>query len=272
MLNKIETDISMSINSMKDPTATLRNLDNVQTQILDDQRLKSSLKKRALEDQFEEFKRQTKDILGKEDIYETKLENQEKERIDYEQKKMQLDVTREADSAKKLLNDMKTMAETDADYKIREISIKREMKNMMKEVEDKINEKRSNFVNKMQRMKTIHELTQKKAALELMDVKKSVGKQLINLAQKGDPNQCLVKNTIMQNEYCTRRYSESFDLQIECKKPKQFCYMCCDREISALEKVNVACCYKKCDDLDSGECRTFNEIYNIHSSQVAFMP
>ena len=84
MLNKIETDISMSINSMKDPTATLRNLDNVQTQILDDQRLKSSLKKRALEDQFEEFKRQTKDILGKEDIYETKLENQEKERIDYE--------------------------------------------------------------------------------------------------------------------------------------------------------------------------------------------
>ena len=120
-------------------------------------------------------------------------------------------------------------------------------------------------------MKTIHELSQKKAALDLMNVKRDIGHQLTNLAQKGDPRQCLIKNPIMQDEYCTRRYSHSFDMQIECKKPRQFCYLCCEREISALEKVNVACCHKKCDDLDSGDCRVFNEVYNIQTSNVAFI-
>jgi len=271
LLTKMETEISVSLNSLKDPEAGMKKLDSFQDKILSDQKLKNKIKQKALEDQFEEFKRQTQDLLHKEDQYETKLEKQEQERMEFEQKRMQEDIKRETMSAQKLLADMKAMADADAEYKIKEISIKRDMKYMMNEIEDKLNEKRTNFVNKMQRMKNIHELSQKKAALELIDVKKSIGKQLSNLAAKGDPNQCFVKNPVLQNEYCTRKFPNSFDMQIECKKPTQFCYMCCDSEIPPLEKSNVACCYKKCDDMDNGECRTFNEIYSIHSNQVAFL-
>ena len=121
MLTKMETEISMSINNMKDPNASIRKLDSVQKKIMDDTRLKSQLKQKALEDQFEEFKRQTKDLLGKEDSYEIKLEKQEHERIEFEQKKMQEEVKRESDSARKLLNDMKAMADADSEYKVKEI-------------------------------------------------------------------------------------------------------------------------------------------------------
>jgi hypothetical protein len=271
LLKKMESDISTSLSNMNDPDASSKNLDLVQQKILGDQKLKSKIKQKALEDQFEEFKRQTRDLLSKEEMYESKLEKQEQERIEFEQRRMQEQVKRESMSAQKLLDDMRTMADSDSEYKIKELSIKREMKNMVKEVEDKLNEKRTSFLNKMQRMKNIHELSQKKAALSLIDVKRNIGKQITTIGAKGDPNKCFVKNSILQNDYCTRKFSNNFEMQIECKKPNQFCYMCCDAEIPQLEKEDSACCYKKCDDLENGGCSTFNEVYSIHSNQIAFI-
>jgi hypothetical protein len=267
----MEGDISLAISEMKDPSASLRNLGKEQDKIINDQRMTSSVKISALEDQLEEFRRQTKDIIRKEDAYEAKLEKQEQERMEFEKKKINEEMQKQTDMANQLLADMKNLAEADTAYQIKEMTVKREMQNAMKEVEDKLNEKRTNFVNKMQRLKTINDLAKKKAALQLLDSKRAIGKQIAGLGAKGDPSKCLVKNPVMQNEYCTRKFSDSFEMQLECKKPKQFCYLCCDGEIPALEKLNLNCCYKKCDDLESGECRTFNEIYSIHNTQVAFL-
>jgi hypothetical protein len=267
----MEGDISASLNSMKDPEASMTNLGKEQEKIMNDQRMKSSIKSAALEDQLEEFRRQTKDLIRKEEAYEDKLEKQEQERIEYEQKKMNEEIKRQTDAANQLLSDMRTLAEADSSYKIKELTVKREMQNAMKEVEDKLNSKRSNFVNKMERLRTIHELTKKKAALQLLDAKRNIGKQIAGIGAKGDPNRCLIKNPIMQNEYCTQKYANNFEMQLECKKPKQFCYICCDGEIPEIEKSNKECCYKKCDDMESGECRSFNEIYSIHNTQVAFL-
>jgi hypothetical protein len=267
----MEQEITNNVNNLKDPNASMKKLNSVQQKIMDDQKLKSKIKVKALEDQFGEFKRQARDILAKEDSYELKLESQEQERLEFEKGRMQEEVKRQTETMQKLLSEMREMAESDAEYKIKEMTVKREMKTIMNEIQDKVNTKRTDFVNKMQRMKNIHELTQKKAALELMDVKRTIGKQITGLGVKGDPNQCFVKNPVMQNDYCTKKFANSFDMQIECKKTKQFCYICCDSEIPVLEKANVACCYKKCDDLDKGDCRTFSEVYSIHSNQIAFM-
>jgi hypothetical protein len=267
----MEENISQSLNSMNDPEASMRNLGHEQEKIMNDQKMKSSIKSAALEDQLEEFRRQTKDLIRKEDAYEDKLEKQEQERMEYEQRVLNEEVKRQTNTANQLLFDMKSLAEEDNSYKIKEMNVKREMQNAMKEVEDKLNEKRINFVNKMQRLKSIHELTKKKAAIQLLDTKRNLGKQLVGLSAKGDPSKCLVKNPIMQNEYCTHKYSDNFELQLECKKPKQFCYICCDGEIPEIEKLNVSSCYKKCDDLENGEYRTFNEIYSNHNTQVAFL-
>ncbi len=256
---------------MKDPDASMRNLGQEQEKIMNDQKLKSTIKSAALEDQLEEFRRQTRDLIRKEDAYEDKLEKQEQERMEYEQKVMNEEIKRQTQTANQLLNDMRSLAEADNSYKIKEMNVKREMQNAIKEVEDKLNSKRINFINKMQRLKSIHELTKKKAALQLIDAKRNLGKQLVGLTAKGDPNRCLVKNPIMQNEYCSQKYSDNFELQLECKKPKQFCYICCDGEIPEIEKLNISCCYKKCDDLENTECNAFNEIYSTHNTQVAFL-
>lgn len=249
----------------------MNKINSVQEKILSEQKLKSKIKTKALDDQFEEFKRQSNDLLLKEDSYEKQLEEQEEQRLSFEQRKMQEEVKRQTETMQKLLSELREMAETDSEYKIKEMSVKREMKNIMNNVQEKLNSKRTEFATKMQRKQTIHELTQKKSALELMEAKKSIGKQLTGLAAKGDPNQCFTRNLVLQNDYCVRKFFNSFDLQVECKKPRQFCYMCCDAEIPVLEKANVACCYKKCDDLDNGDCRTFNEVYAMHSNQIAFM-
>lgn len=267
----MEQEISNNVKNLKDPNASLNKINSVQQKLLDDQKVKSKVKVQALSDQLAEFKRQAQDILAKEDLYEQNLESQEQERLDFEKKKMSEEVKKQTESMHKLLAEMRDMAETDAEYKIKDMAVKREMKKIMSEIQDKVNSKRTQFVNKMQRIKNIHELTQKKAALELIDVKRTIGKQITGLAAKGDPNQCFVRNLVMQNDYCTKKFSNNFDMQIECKKPKQFCYICCDAEIPVLEKANVGCCYKKCDDLDSGDCRTFNEVYTVHSNQIAFM-
>ena len=267
----MEGDVAQGIADMKNPGASLKNLGAIQDSLMKDQKMKSSVKTAALEDQLEEFRRQTKDIMRKEDAYEDKLEKQEAERMEYEQKKMSDEIKRQTDGANQLLSDMKSLSAADSSYQIKEMTVKREMQNAMKEVEDKLNSKRTNFVNKMNRMKTIHELSKKKAALQLLDSKRAIGKQLAGLGAKGDPNKCLVKNPVMQNDYCTKKYNDSFEMQLECKKPKQFCYICCDGELPPLEKLNIACCYKKCDDLESGECKTFNEIYSVHNTQVGFL-
>ena len=256
---------------MKDPTASLKNLSAFQENLMNDQRMKSSIKSAALEDQLEEFRRQTKDIIRKEESYEDKLEKQEQERMEFEQKMLNEEIKRQTDTANQLLADMKSMAEADSAYKIKEMTVKREMQNTMKELEDKLNARRVNFINEMQRMKTIHELSKKKAALQLLDTKRNIGKQIAGIGVKGDPANCLVKNPVMQNNYCTRKFSDSFEMQLECKKPNQFCYICCDNEIPELDKLSKSCCYKKCDDLNSGDCRTFNEIYSVHNTQVGFL-
>ncbi len=271
ILAKLEADEAKNIANIKDPNASLNKINSVQEKILHEQKLKSKFKTKALEDQLEEFKRQSNDILRKEDLYEQQLEQQQEQRLSFEQIKMREETSRQTAAMQKLLSELRDMADTDAEYKIKEMSVKREMKNLMNEVQEKLSSKRTEFANKMQRKQVIHELSQKRSALELMEAKKSIGKQLTNLAAKGDPNQCFVKNPVMQNDYCVRKFASSFDLQIECKKPRQFCYMCCDSEIPVLEKANVACCYKKCDDLDTGDCRTFSEVYAMHSNQVAFM-
>jgi hypothetical protein len=119
-------------------------------------------------------------------------------------------------------------------------------------------------------MKTLKELEEKKAAMELLDMKREMGKKLTNIAKKGNVSQCFTKNLAMIENYCTLNYKQ-FELQIECKKPSQFCYMCCDSEVGSYNKETLNCCYNKCDDISNGKCITFNEQYHIVQQQVAYI-
>ena len=79
VLNKIQNDISTSLQMSQNPDASRIRMQTIQTKALEDEKLRNTIRERALESQFEEFKRQTRDLLEKEDAYESKLEQQEKE-------------------------------------------------------------------------------------------------------------------------------------------------------------------------------------------------
>jgi hypothetical protein len=271
LLNKIQTDIASSIHLTQDPEAHSNRLKLMQNKVIEDEKIRTTIKEKTLELQFDDFKRQVRDLLEKEDTYESKLEQQEKERIEFEDKKMRESALKEQTMANKLLNDLQTLAHSDNSYKIKEMAIKREMKNLMNEVEQKISQKREKLINKLQRMRTLHELGEKKTAKELMDMKREMGKKLSILSKKGDPSQCFNnKNRMFIENYCTHSYTD-FEMQVECKKQNQFCYMCCDSEIGALNKEYLNCCYNKCDEVENNSCFSFNEMYHVVNQQVAFL-
>jgi hypothetical protein len=267
LLGSIETDITASLKNNEDP---INKISRIQNKAMEEENIKTAIKEKTLDIQFEEFKRQTRDLLSKEDEYEVKLEQQEKDRIEMETQMIQEAKKREEESARRLLNDIQTLAQNDASYKMKEQSIKKEMKDMMDEVQGKISQKREKLVSKLNRMRTIKDLNEKKAAKELMDVKREIGQKMANMSKQGNISQCLTKNPALIEGYCTANI-QSLEMQIECKKPNQFCYMCCETEIGAINKDNLTCCYNKCDNIASNTCMTFDETYIVNSTQVAML-
>jgi hypothetical protein len=270
ILNRFQNEISASLEMSIHPQATQNKIISIQDKALADEKLITTVREKALENQFEEFKRQTKDLLEKEDIYETKLEQEEKERIEWEQKKMRESVKNEQMMSNKIINDVQTIAYNDNSYAMKERAIKREMKNIMNDLQTKISLRREKLINKLQRMKTLNELSEKRSVKELIDMKREMGKKLSILAKKGNPNQCLSKNPAIIENYCSVNFKD-FDMQIECKKINQFCYMCCDSEIGPLNRDYLNCCYNKCDEVANNGCITFNETYHITQQQMAFL-
>lgn len=270
ILNKFQTEIASSLELSKNPEAPSIKMNLLQDKVLADEKLHSRIRENVLESQFEEFKRQTRDLLAKEDIYESKLEQQERERVEWEQKKMKENVIKEQMIGNKIINDIQTIANSDSTYAARDRAIKREMKTMMDEVQSKINEKREKLISKLERMKTLRELEERKTAKELLDMKREMGKKLSKITNKGNPSQCFTKNLVMIENYCSLNFKD-FDMQIECKKEKQFCYMCCGVEIGSFNKDYLNCCYNKCDEISNNQCFSFNENYHIIEQQVAFL-
>jgi hypothetical protein len=173
-------------------------------------------------------------------------------------------VTREELRARSLAQEMHTLRNTENDYEIKEKAIKRRMKNMMDDIQKQVNQKRSLLIDKLERMRRMHEIEQKISAKKLIDIKRQVGSEIISMNKRGSPEKCFsMKNPIEINQYCVLAYHD-VDLQIECKNPKQFCYMCCDAEIGNNNKDSNNCCYSRCDMIKKqGNCSGFYDTYHI---------
>lgn len=172
--------------------------------------------------------------------------------------------------ASKLLDDVQAIAGSDSAYKKKEMAIKREMKEMMNEVQEKINKKRQNLINKLERMRTLHKLEEKKNADRLLDMKRNLGKRFADFSKKGSPSLCFRRSPPAQAEYCEANVKD-IDMQLECKNPKEFCYICCQNETGGLNQDDLNCCYNRCDQIESSKCTAFQETYLVHSRGVAMI-
>ena len=165
---------------------------------------------------FDDFKHQVNDLLHNEDKYERDQEDHEKEILDKEKEKMRSILRNEEKRANDLAAEMIELGKGD-DFKIKEKAIKRKMKLIMNDIQKKIDIKRKNLANKLNRMKRLHFLDQKLAAKKLLEIKKNMGKKLANLNKKGNPNKCFMQNTQKQiNDYCECNFKDAL-LNKECK-------------------------------------------------------
>jgi hypothetical protein len=258
-LNEFQASLS---NSSLNPPDTENTMKKLSQQVLDEEKRIGKQKEAKLNDQFAQFKKQIQDLMDKEDNYEKNLEDQEKERISKEREKMNSLLKNEESKANDLVSQLEQLGKGDG-FSAKERALKRKMKTMMYDIQKKINQKRTNLMNKLKRMKKLHAMEQRMAAKKLLDIKKNMGKKLANLSKKGNPNQCFsIRTPEAIQDYCSCNYKDSL-LNKECNDKSQFCYMCCDNEIGKLNKDNLECCYNKCDKVASEKCDSFSQVYHI---------
>ncbi len=267
--NKILDKITSDIEKCNDPN---KKLELINQKAMEAEKEKTANKLLSLDNKFKDFKRQVNEVLDKEDSYENGLEEQEKIKECKEDKATKDLIKKQQDAANMLLNDLSNIHKTNHEYELREKAIKRQMKQMMDDVKKKIQEKRGKLVSKMQRMKTLHDLEQKKAAHQLLELKLDLGKKMGNLSKKGNPEVCFHINDLAGiNSYCDMNYKPA-DMNMDCKDPKKFCYLCCDHEIGALDHENLECCYNRCESVNAKlaamtntKCGGFLELYHLPS-------
>ena len=265
ILERITSDIEKG--NCADPQKKLEELNK---NALLAEKQKTASKIQDLDNKMNDFKRQVNEILDKEDAYEKGLEEQEKIKECKEKKATDDLIRKQQEAARMLLDDMTNLNRQDNEYSLREKAIKRQMKSMMDDVKKKIADKRSGLVSKIQRMKTIHDLEQKKAAHRLLDMKKQFGKQIGDLSKKGNPNVCfnLMDQHSIDN-YCDHTF-KSGDFNLDCKSHKNFCYLCCDHEVGSFDHENLECCYNRCEDMRlknslmmPNKCNGFMEVFHV---------
>ena len=267
--NRILDKISSEMDNCLTPVNAEQRLNSISKIVIDEQQSTNRNKGFMLERQFQEFQNQVRDLLSKEDAYETNLENQEKERIQKEKLQMHDLVSREEARARNLAQEMSLLKNTENDYEIKERSIKRRMKTMMEDIQKQINQKRSILIDKLERMRRMHEIEQKIAAKKLIEIKKQVGSEILNMNKRGSPERCFTMNNPFEiSQYCNLAYHD-VDLQNECKNPKQFCYMCCDAEIGQISKESNNCCYNRCDmQKKQNSCVDFYDTYHLNEIMI----
>jgi hypothetical protein len=268
--NKILDKITSDMEHCLTPINAEQKLSTISKQVMDEQQSTNRNKGFLLESQFQEFQNQVRDVLNKEEAYESNLENQEKQRIQNEKMQMQELVAREETRARSLAQEMHMLRNNENDYEVKEKAIKRRMKNMMEDIQKQINQKRSLLIDRLERMRRMHEIEQKIAAKKLIDIKRQVGSEILNMNKRGSPDKCFtMRNPMEISQYCVLAYHE-VDLQNECKNPKQFCYMCCDAEIGNSNRDSNNCCYNRCDMIKKqGSCNDFYDMYQIHDIVIS---
>lgn len=264
-LEKIINEIQSSATNIKDP---FKQIDILQKKLKIKESKDNEMKEQNLVNQFEEFKKQAKELIEKEEAYEKKLENQEKDRIECDEKKMNSAIRREEAVANKILLDIQNMTNAEKSYKIKENAIKREMKSIMKNIQGQILNKRENLINKIQTMRKQHDKKQNFAMKHLLNTKRTIGEKLTGFNNRNQAGHCIQNryDPLSIQSYCDNNFNDT-TLRMECAKPEQFCYMCCDKETDVKSKTDTSCCYNLCDNkpFDLLQCKKFYDKNKINT-------
>jgi len=171
----------------------------------------SKLKEQSLDGKFREFKKQTKELLDKEEAYENQLLKSEKDRLQGSENNMIKELELEQKIKKKILAEMALQNPPAAAVQAPTPGPSAVVSGLIADF-----------------------------------LKNSQGPQNVR-----NPMQCFQNSfdNYFVQQYCNINYADE-GLKVECLKKEQFCYMCCDKEIDiVLNKTGMECCYNKCDTI-----------------------
>ena len=251
MLESIQNDINNKLSEMQNPNRMITNLSDLNTQILMEDKANQHINEQILDTKMEEFRKQMKEVLHKEENYEKMLLNQQEQMLDFEERQMKMNQMNELTTANKVINDFQLIAETEGNLRIKKKRAEREMQGAIAELQNTISQKRLNLMNNIKALRIKHELKKRSTVREMIEEKKGIGKKFMRLAKMGNPGICFgggisPVDGVFIASYCHGNVLD-LTLQVECQNPSRFCYICCDNEIGALNKEHLDCCYSRCD-------------------------
>lgn len=264
-MESVQADLNRQIVDLSNPANSVLKMASLSDEILAEEKSKQKLNEAILDTKLEEFRKQAKEVLQKEENYEHMMVSQQKDMLSLEEKRNRENQLGEIASANKLISDIQAIAENDSNVKLKRALALKEMQQTMADVQNQIAEKRRTLLERMKNMKVLHEIKQRNDAKKLLDEKRAIGKKLSNLTKLGNPLQCFNKSDLgFISAYCRSNILD-LEIQSECMKPKQFCYICCDNEIGSINKEHKDCCYNKCDRIPQSTCSSFIDSYNLRS-------
>jgi len=183
--------------------------------------------------------------LGKELIYDGRIQEEEVQREKTVETKNALTIER----AKEKLENLKkqeTQSQESGVAKAQEIEGDNQVATIKNMIKSTIMRIRTKQAEKIRQMQIIHNLATRdtKQNLDMIRIKTAV--QAVKAAVVGDQAHCTLEQEKQDIEdYCYKHYKDNPDAISDCMDPAQFCFKCCDSEFGAFHINLRDKCYQE---------------------------
>lgn len=261
LMDSYELDLQNSINSLSNGNMAQNKISVIQSQLSNDAKNKNIVKESILQQNFEEFKRQLNNVMATEGIYEKKLENEQMEKLKFEQEEFNKQLNLQKQFVNEMYSDITSLSNEELKYQAKEKAVQHTMKQMLVKAQNKIMGTRTNLVSKLQEENMKKDIQQREMTKDLLNLKTDLGKEM--MTKMGNPLQCFNMNIQIPSlidDYCNKSFVD-LEMKNNCKIPNQFCFMCCISELRYHDQ-EIECCYNKCDGIFEEKCRKFEDMVN----------
>jgi len=187
--------------------------------------------------------------LDKELKYEERLEKEELLREQKEKEKVKLELLTEQKKRDNICKAINFGKKNDAVDIKKKFEYNKQIEQIKKDIQAKIVMNRKKFNEKIHNLKKAHERKIMKTKSQITEIRKTVTTNIIRADKKGDLKKCKSKTTTeYRTNYCNDNFIDDIYYNLECKKEKEFCAVCCENEFGELHQQEREKCLIKCEN------------------------
>ena len=193
-----------------------------------------------------------KKALSKEMKYEQLMFNEEKirerdEKIAFEKKMEEL--KEKEDCMKRDVKKNELKAERKGQKKEAGINIA-ELETTIKNI---VLKKRQDAAKKLEIMRKMSEIRRKKDQSQMQEFRVKMASEVLNSDKKGNVSTCRPNATKDEiKNYCNVQFSDDIAINLDCRNPDNFCFICCEYELGAKNFEAREDCFDGCGEKSGG--------------------